>query len=696
MTDTSTPCPAADEQPGERPTIPRQRQPVDDASHTEQPVDLPEQPTDTPPAYRRPLHAPDVLPAWVVSREERRHLLRWLRSWASHRSRYHGARVPKYAMRVLVYLLRGLRRCLAGWREWVADTESVPLRASVVASKASAEYLALTKVHREAVRRRAWLTVLGLLVSAPGLVVLAVVWPTALEAVTTIVAALLVWVGRPLDQPFLTDRATVTGVAPVKLTSDIVARALGAIGVGELRRAVDKHELAFVEPIVRDGAGYRATLDLPHGVTVATIADKREELSSGLRRPLGCVWPQGVRDEHEGRLVLYVADRPLSALGNITYPLVKSGTSDYFGRIPLGVNPRGDAIDVPLFEQNILIGAIPGAGKTALVRTIALGAALDPSVEIWCAELKGNGDLECMEHVASRYVSGVDRASIAIAADWQHDLTGEIQRRVKVLKSVPRDMNTDGKLTRAIADQLAWDLRPLVFIGDEIQNLFTDPIVGNTAGEATEANLKLARALGVTIILATQRPDRDSLPKGISANVSIRAALRVTGQIENDMILGTSAYKNGIRATQFGVSDRGVLYLVGAHDEPQVVKCAYIDKPTADRIALRARALREAAGTLAGHALGEHDESDRLRVDVLDDVLAVFGDDERLWSETICQRLASLRPSTYTGWTPTALAAALRPYGLASAQKWGTDDDGQARNRNGYDRTDIARAHAER
>ena len=48
-------------------------------------------------------------------------------------------------------------------------------------------------------------------------------------------------------------------------------------------------------------------------------------------------------------------------------------------------------------------------------------------------------------------------------------------------------------------------------------------------------HLKWAWALGTILLLATQRPDKDSLPTGISANVGIRFCLRVMGQTENDM-----------------------------------------------------------------------------------------------------------------------------------------------------------------
>lgn len=78
------------------------------------------------------------------------------------------------------------------------------------------------------------------------------------------------------------------------------------------------------------------------------------------------------------------------------------------------------------------------------------------------------------------------------------------------------------------------------------------------------------------------------------------------GQVENDMILGTSAYKNGIRATTFRPQiDAGIGYLLGAGPGPQVVRTFYLDVNATERIAIRARALRESAGTLTGHATGE-------------------------------------------------------------------------------------------
>jgi DNA segregation ATPase FtsK/SpoIIIE, S-DNA-T family len=177
---------------------------------------------------------------------------------------------------------------------------------------------------------------------------------------------------------------------------------------------------------------------------------------------------------------------------------------------------------------------------------------------------------------------------------------------------------------------------------DECQNLFAHSEYGKQGGEDAEFIIKLGRALGVVLVLATQRPDKDSLPTGISGNVSIRFALRVAGQVENDMILGTSAYKNGVRATQFRPEiDAGNGYLAGAAALPGVVRTAYLDDPATEAIAKRALALRKMAGTLSGVAVGEDPARNAgPSYDLLADVASVVPvGEERVWNERIAARL---------------------------------------------------------
>ena len=195
-------------------------------------------------------------------------------------------------------------------------------------------------------------------------------------------------------------------------------------------------------------------------------------------------------------------------------------------------------------------------------------------------------------------------------------LRAEIEKRAPTAQGAgPGELCPDKKVTRRDR-QRSRSLQPVADrrVIDEVQNLFAHPKYGKQAGEDAVFIIKIGPAFGVFLILATQRPDKESLPTGVTGNVSTRFCLKVMGQIENDMILGTSAYKNGIRATTFRPEiDAGLGYLSRRESAPQVVRTYYLNMPATERVAKRARQLREAAGTLSGVALGQADDDARAR-----------------------------------------------------------------------------------
>jgi S-DNA-T family DNA segregation ATPase FtsK/SpoIIIE len=509
------------------------------------------------------------------------------------------------------------------------------------------------------------------------------------------VVLVLGWVGTPSDKP-VTGRSVVTH-KPTRLTSDLVIRALGALGLGEVNKALSKGQngVTFPAPITRDGPGWRADVDLPFGVTVTDIVERRDRLASGLRRPLGCVWPEPAHDAHAGRLVLWVGDQDMSQSKPRPWPLAARGDADLFRPVPFGADQRGRLVSILLMFANVLIGAMPRFGKTFALRVLLLAAALDANAQLRIFELKGTGDLSPIEGCCHHYASGADDGTLEAAMESLREVYAELNTRAKRIAGLPRELCPENKVTPELAARRSLGLFPIVVAIDECQELFSHPDFKDEADRLATGIIKRGPAMGVILILATQRPDAKSLPTGVSANVGIRFCLRVMGQTENDMVLGTSAYRNGIRATTFGPRDKGIGYLIGAADEPQIVRSAYIDGPTAEAIAARARALRELAGTLTGHAAGEKTgHHERPTRSVLGDVAAVFAPGEdRLWSDVIATRLAEQWPTTYVGTTPATLAAALKPHGLAPAQVWGTDPDtGEGRNRRGYLRDAITTA----
>jgi DNA segregation ATPase FtsK/SpoIIIE, S-DNA-T family len=67
-----------------------------------------------------------------------------------------------------------------------------------------------------------------------------------------------------------------------------------------------------------------------------------------------------------------------------------------------------------------------------------------------------------------------------------------------------------------------------------------------------------------------------------------------------------------------------------------------------------------------------------------------------VWSETVLERLATLRPEVYGELTRDQFTAALKPYGITTGQVWGTTGDGRGANRRGIDRHAVTDAATQR
>ncbi|MBF8192443.1 cell division protein FtsK [Nonomuraea sp. K274] len=645
---------------------------------------------------------PPVIPMWLRSREAAAERLRWEAEHAGYVCAYHTLRVPAYAGRLLRRSPRGLAWLVRDVARWVRDVETAPLRAGTIQRNATGEYLLVAREHKTRVRGRLIQVGIAALVAVVGGLLVNVAAPGwAQWGSLAAVLALLGKYGTPRDKQVF-DRPVMPARVQ-RLTSDVVERALGAIGIAELAKAAAKHEIEFIAPIREDGPGWRADVNLPFGVTAADVMEVRNRLASALRRPLGAVWPEPVSEAHPGRLVLWVGHEEMRKQAQPAWPLLKAGRADLFQAFPYGTDNRGRWIPVELMFGNALIASMPRYGKTFALRVLLMACALDPSAELRLWELKGTGDLKSLEQVAHRYGSGASEEVLARALADLREVFAELERRAEVINDLPADLCPEFKVTRQLADTRALGLHPLVLAIDECQELFAHEEFGPEAAKLATAIIKRGPALGIIMLLATQRPDRKSLPTGISANAGIRICLRVMGQVETDMILGTGAHKSGIRPSLFTRNDKGISWTVGLADDPLLAKAAYLDAKTSDQIAKRARELREQAGTLSGHAIGEQ-PAPAIEHDLLADVLAVVGpEEEKIWNSRVAARLAELRPSVYGQWSglddaerTAAMTAALRPFGVQVGQVWGQLDSGDGANRRGFARADVVRLVSER
>ena len=668
---------------------------------------------------RVPVDPPD-LPGTGVVQERRRSIIpEWLHTKADlvaamrhtgelwwYASRYHAVRVPVYAARLAVMAPRGACRFVVSTNKWVWDMEAAPLRDAAVRAENAAEYLTLSRRRDHRVRMRVLVALVAPVFGVVTALTLYVMGPAWLYLVACVALLTLGFAGQEKDAPVIGPAVVKTEVQ--KLTGTIVLRALNSIGIPKICAAIKKggemDGMWFVSEICRDGPGYRADLDLPLGVIPEDIMEKREELASGLRRKLGCVWPSGDPNEHAGRLVLWVGDRPMNETTKPAWPLAKSGQVDLFKPVVFGNDQRMRWVAVTLMFASVVIGSIPRMGKTFLMRLFLLIAALHPRAVLYGFEFKGTGDFGPLEPVCHRYRCGEESEDIEYVLHSLRELQQELRRRAKVIRSLPRKRCPESKVTPELASDRSLGLYPIVMGMDECQKAFEHEKYGKEIEAICEDIVKRGPALGIIGMFGTQRPDAKSLPPGISNNAVLRFCLKVMGWQANDMVLGDGMHKAGYQATMFSRDDLGICWMAGEGDDPRIVCGAFVDANGADQVVARARQMREEYGNITGHAIGQEPASDEGQAStLLVDIAAVkeTGED-KAWSETVVDRLAEYKPDLYGSWAelegrakPDQLGSALKPYGI-STEQIGRTIDGKRVTRRGIVFEHITTAITER
>ena len=615
--------------------------------------------------------APPVVPPALRRWDAFKHATRWTVSYYAHVSAFHTVRAPVYLARLLLRSPRGTGRLLVRWGKWVADTEARPVEAKAAASADIEAWLSLSREHSRRVRPRriaslavATATGITTLVSSflvPGWTLTAAVTAAALAGLN----------GKKGDKPLIT-RYVATNVLR-KLDSTEVFEALAAIGIEGKK---GKRGVEFASEVMRDGPGWRAEVDLPPGVKAAEVLEKREALAAAMRRPISTVWLEGDRSAHPGRLVLWVAQRDPAKAARKLWPLMKDGQADVYEPLPYGFDPRGNLVEITLMYSNLLVGGIPGSGKTSCALAIVLGVSLDPTAELWIFELKGSGDLDSVKPICHRYVSGDEDEDLEAALGGMRSGIAEYQRRAKFIKSLPASEVPEGrKVTRALAEKYPeQDLGPRVIVIDEVQELFTHADYKEEAAALATRLIKKGRAYGIILILLTQNPDAPSLPSSVSSSVGTRLCLAVMDWRANNNVLGTGAYDRGLRATDISVDEQGTGILARGR-EGITVRAAFIKQTEAEEVGKRALALRTAAGTLSGQSVGQQVEELDVET-IVDHVRDIWPDGvEAVHSHRLVEALAAYRPDLYRPWTEmdaagssTALSAALKPFKVSTKQ----------------------------
>jgi S-DNA-T family DNA segregation ATPase FtsK/SpoIIIE len=192
-------------------------------------------------------------------------------------------------------------------------------------------------------------------------------------------------------------------------------------------------------------------------------------------------------------------------------------------------------------------------------------------------------ELSLYSKIERHYLAKLPESEEAIITDTQHvihtlnSLCAEMDERYNLLKNAQvrniKEYN-DKFISRKLNPNKGHRFLPFIVV---IIDEFADLIM--TAGREIETPIsrlaQLARAIGIHLIIATQRPTTNIITGVIKANFPARIAFRVTSGIDSRTIL------DGPGADQL-IGRGDMLFLNGS--EPIRLQCAFIDGPEIEEV----------------------------------------------------------------------------------------------------------------
>lgn len=291
-------------------------------------------------------------------------------------------------------------------------------------------------------------------------------------------------------------------------------------------------------------------LELGAGVKVTGVTNRTDDLSLALMgAPIRMVYPMkgkstiGIEVPRNPRDVIYLDEVLKSPMFN---------NPSYRLPIAMGKDAYGDPAVIDLAATpHLLVAGTTGAGKSVFINTLLISLIIKFSPKKLRLIMLDPKQLELalyqrLPHLIMPVVTDPQIASIALM--WAIE---EMERRYTLLKDFGVK-NIDGfnkkvkiagpELTCKISkyypdsDTVDFELPFIVIVVDEFADLML-----SKSGKAIEVAIsKLAakaRASGIHIVLATQRPSTDIITGVIKANFPTRVAFRVFTNIDSRVIL---------------------------------------------------------------------------------------------------------------------------------------------------------------
>ncbi|NNK91010.1 MAG: DNA translocase FtsK [Acidimicrobiia bacterium] len=257
--------------------------------------------------------------------------------------------------------------------------------------------------------------------------------------------------------------------------------------------------------------------------------------------------------------------------------------------VALGMDISGKPRMLNLDElPHLLIAGATGAGKSSCINALVTSLLMRTSpeeVRLILVDPKRveMGQFSDVPHLLTRVITNPKRASDAL--QWA---VAEMDRRYELV--------ADAGVRDIVSYREKWDTEQLdpdkfdrfpylVVIVDELNDLMM--VAGRTVEDSIVRIAQMARAVGIHLVLATQRPSVNVITGVIKANVPSRLAFSVASQTDSRVILDTVGAEKLV-----GLGD--MLVITARDPKPERVQGAFVSEAEVHGVVDWIRAQRRA------------------------------------------------------------------------------------------------------
>lgn len=290
--------------------------------------------------------------------------------------------------------------------------------------------------------------------------------------------------------------------------------------------------------------GEQIVMELAGDLTIDSVVNACRNIATKAKLAPNCVVEVVGHGDHQGVVVLDAMLR--DCLAGYREAVEGVTESSIYQPLPLSRTARGDEVEVTLREKSMLLGGMPGAGKTTFLHRLIMRMARWVDATIWVIDLNGGG-------VAWPWVEAWARGDAPKPTiDWV--ATDEVSAAVMlaVARAIAKDrkINPEARKRRKGKNNSVLpvdkDLPAIVIVTDEGAEVAQAAgLLGVLVRQGITRIAQIARAEGIRVIMSILRGTADTVDRSLKVAVGVMCCMRMALPEEYGHVLGVDPKHKG-------------------------------------------------------------------------------------------------------------------------------------------------------